>query len=1376
MFDLVNLKFSSSANQPKNKFKLSFLVLIVFILSIETFAQWSKQSPVPTHLDVRGVGAPTADRVFIATDDDFFDESGALFESNDGGITWVQRNLPVSLHEAFNGLFFLNNQYGWAFGNDNYRTTDGGSTWTQLPFLGSTYYMKFYSQSFGLATGNFDRYISQDGGDSWSPSPNDIFAFDFVDDLNGLGVSETGIYKTTDGGINFNQVHSGNAKSVVYLSPTAAAAISDGIFIYSTDGGSTWNNSVSADNKFNLTAVSSTVVFAWGRTGIFPNYDDSILHSSDGGQTWTNLGEVFSDGIFAVTVVNPQNIVVADFSGNMYHSSDGGAAWNPTFTSLGQMPGYLSSASPHFATEQVGYFGYGNGFVIKTTDSGQSWSQISSGTGESLHDIARFPNGNMIAVGDNGTVLTSDGNSPWVQQSLSVSKPITAVHTINDNDVVMVDEDGQLYISSNSGITWQASGTIPDAFLDAKDLHFTSLLNGWVVGDGSMDKSLFHTSDGGNNWTAATGFGGYYLAVDFEGNNGWIQNVGGRFYRTTDNGATWNMGELPDDTYSIRDIDFYDENIGYAVGLFGYAARSEDGGETWERLTMPNTDDGFTDIYLLGPNELWLSTNDDVAYYSANGGINWAVLEIGSTGFGSFSSITASSDGDAWTVGDQGYIQKFTGPPPPPPNIPPNAYFEYSDISLTVTFTDLSTDPDGAIVSWNWTFGDGSGSTDQNPAHTYDSSGIYQVKLTVTDDDGDSSTSTQSIPVQQVGGTFGDFTEVSPLDSLFVTPHDEDFWVATTAAADFDADGDLDIAVLGFYVIYNQSVEEKLVILKNNGAASPTQWDFEYIDIPLGDLTSGASDMAWGDFDGDGYPDLVVGSNGVTVIYRNDAGTLVLTDTELPGYYEDNFQADFDLRSITVADYDNDGDLDILLPSVFDFSSSTFRTALMRNDGLNQTGGWNFTEIQAGFSPTSHAQTQWADNDGDQDLDLLIVNIVPLTDDGFIRIYRNDGNGNFVGEDVLGDLTVEHGEIQWGDYDNDGDLDILVAGNIKELSGIYRDVLRIYRNDDSVYTPFEVIENIHSEGWYDLNAATWADYDSDGNMDILVAGTYNSGSQIEGRARIYINDGNGNFAFTNNELPAPRSMGDRGGTFSWFDIDADGDLDYFIAGFYFVPGGNGLVEAQMHVYRNDVDGQNNAPTTPTGLEATIHSDNTVLLTWNPSTDDHTPSAALTYDLIIVRKGKHTPSDLSIARLPEPGNVSAVNEWSFTGLPDGEYEWILSAVDAAYVGSIQAVGEFSIGVTSAGTSDQLPVSYSLEQNYPNPFNPATTIRYSIPEENPVTIKVYNTLGEQVLTIVNEVQSAGVYQITFNPIGLASGVYFYRIEAGSFVQVKKMILNK
>jgi len=411
------------------------------------------------------------------------------------------------------------------------------------------------------------------------------------------------------------------------------------------------------------------------------------------------------------------------------------------------------------------------------------------------------------------------------------------------------------------------------------------------------------------------------------------------------------------------------------------------------------------------------------------------------------------------------------------------------------------------------------------------------------------------------------------------------------------------------------------------------------------------------------------------VIYQNDAGTLVASDTVLPAYWEDNDQADFDLRSVTWADYDNDGDLDLLLPSVWDDQSFSYRTALMRNDGANGTGGWNFTEVSAGLAPTGHAQSVWADFDGDLDLDLLLIHLAPLTDEGFIRRYRNDGDGVFVGEDILGALTIEHGEGQWGDYDDDGDLDILVAGHIKELDGSYNTVLRIYRNDAETYVPIEVLPCPICDGWWDLTAATWADYDSDGDVDILVAGNYNSGSQIEGRAKIYDNQG-GVFADSGNQLPAPRASGSRGGSFTWLDIDGEGDLDYFIAGQYFVPGGNGLVEAQMHVYLNDAAGQNDAPTAPSFLNADVDgATNTVALWWNPATDDLTPTDALTYDFRLYRD--HAPAAVPNI-LPESGSVSAVNEWTLTGLPDGVYAWTLRAVDSAYNGGPLAESSFTVG--------------------------------------------------------------------------------------------------
>ncbi len=86
------------------------------------------------------------------------------------------------------------------------------------------------------------------------------------------------------------------------------------------------------------------------------------------------------------------------------------------------------------------------------------------------------------------------------------------------------------------------------------------------------------------------------------------------------------------------------------------------------------------------------------------------------------------------------------------------------------------------------------------------------------------------------------------------------------------------------------------------------------------------------------------------------------------------------------------------------------------------------------------------------------------------------------------------------------------------------------------------------------------------------------------------------------------------------------------------------------------------------------------------------------------------------------------------------------------------------------------SYSLAQNYPNPFNPTTTIQYSLANTGNVSLKVYDILGREVATLVNGRQTAGEYTVQFNAANLASGIYFYRLQAGDFVQTKKMMLVK
>jgi hypothetical protein len=109
------------------------------------------------------------------------------------------------------------------------------------------------------------------------------------------------------------------------------------------------------------------------------------------------------------------------------------------------------------------------------------------------------------------------------------------------------------------------------------------------------------------------------------------------------------------------------------------------------------------------------------------------------------------------------------------------------------------------------------------------------------------------------------------------------------------------------------------------------------------------------------------------------------------------------------------------------------------------------------------------------------------------------------------------------------------------------------------------------------------------------------------------------------------------------------------------------------------------------------------------------------------------------------------------------------------------------VTGVEDDGHLPLKFNLEQNYPNPFNPVTRIKYQVSRISQVVLKIYDVLGKEVAVLVNEEQPAGRYEVDFNPAsgirnlpagrqGLASGIYFYKLQAGEYTAVKKMILIK
>jgi len=103
-------------------------------------------------------------------------------------------------------------------------------------------------------------------------------------------------------------------------------------------------------------------------------------------------------------------------------------------------------------------------------------------------------------------------------------------------------------------------------------------------------------------------------------------------------------------------------------------------------------------------------------------------------------------------------------------------------------------------------------------------------------------------------------------------------------------------------------------------------------------------------------------------------------------------------------------------------------------------------------------------------------------------------------------------------------------------------------------------------------------------------------------------------------------------------------------------------------------------------------------------------------------------------------------------------------------------ELSMDVSSDVKDDAILNSFELKQNFPNPFNPSTSISYSVPQNAFVTLKVYNILGNEVATLVNDEKPAGVYQVTFNASQLSTGIYFYTLQSGNFSETKKLMLMK
>lgn len=565
---------------------------------------------------------------------------------------------------------------------------------------------------------------------------------------------------------------------------------------------------------------------------------------------------------------------------------------------------------------------------------------------------------------------------------------------------------------------------------------------------------------------------------------------------------------------------------------------------------------------------------------------------------------------------------------------------------------------------------------------------------------------------------------------------------------DIDNDNDLDLFATGWKTNGTSTSPPSSQLYLNNGNETFT---------PLNSTIApaGASGAAFCDFNKDGFLDLTVcgntGSNNyISKLYKNNGdNTFTEVAAGLPAVYS---------PTIAWADYDNDGDQDLLFGG--SLSASTAIAKIFRNDG-NAV----FTDINANIGTLNNGTGAWGDYDNDGDLDLITSGKGEVSWNFVTTLYKNEGNDQFTAVDYPF-LGVRYSSIIFGDYNNDGKADLLISGESStgSASGGLHTVLYKNTGNDSfleLAVPFTGV----SQG-----KNVFGDYDNDGDLDIIITGnTVATGAEFT--TNIYQN--NGNDQFTETEMFT--IDGARRSSLAFGDYNNDGKLDIALTGW--TSSGNYLAK----IFKNNTTIANQTPTAPTTLTSTVTGHQAVI-NWNNGTDTTTPDSVLTYNFYLKKADSTAYSFTSLSnyetgflRIPASGNMGVANSFLIDSLADGKYFYSIQAIDNSFAGSAFApVDSFQVGGVSINQNNLK--SITLLSNYPNPFNATTMITYQLSTSNPVSLRIYDLSGKLVDELVNANQQAGKYQVSYNGRELSSGTYFYQLKSGNECLNGKLLLCK
>jgi hypothetical protein len=530
---------------------------------------------------------------------------------------------------------------------------------------------------------------------------------------------------------------------------------------------------------------------------------------------------------------------------------------------------------------------------------------------------------------------------------------------------------------------------------------------------------------------------------------------------------------------------------------------------------------------------------------------------------------------------------------------------------------------------------------------------------------------------------------------------------------DYDADGRLDILTLGYTDEEYTGFATRLY--HNNG-------DGTFSEVKNTGLPGIWGRASWGDYNSDGYPDVVIAgcdstvcTSFVTKLYRNNGDGTFTEDAaaNLAGLFP--FAGE---SSITWADYDNDGRSDILLtglgaPTISAQGvNASLKAPLWATKLYHNNGDGSFSEVtNAGLPEIYTAMTAWSDYNADGYVDVLFNGCADLECSSYAtKLYRNNGDGTFTENTQAGLADAGTGWIAWGDYDGDDFPDIVVSGypgmlfaGASALDGPAPLTKLYHNNGDGTFTE---ASNTGLPGMSGTQAI-WGDYNSDGLPDLLLNGC--SEGCLHDTTQLYRNNGDGTFTQdTSVGLP------DAFAWLAWGDYNSDGRPD--LLAWQIQPGWTATI------FKNENLLSGLPPNPPTGLRARLTGRRDVSFVWNAS-DSKTTSTAVGYNLRVGTASgigdvvSPLANDGGSRQLVQPGNAEEKTFAKLRLLAPGTYYWSVQSIGADFAGSdfareqkltIPAKVSLKLSASKISLCGQAPRSVVASGKVEPAFSPAATV--------------------------------------------------------------------